>query len=92
MFADAAWPDESPLGRRVTLPFSEELFTVVGVVDGTRADLITDDPGPQIYTHLGQYYRRTVHLAAFAPGAGPDFPTTLRQGLLFHGVVQAMIQ
>jgi predicted permease len=82
IFADAAWPAESGLGRQVTLPFSEEPFTVIGIVDGTRADLITDEPGPQVYTHLSQYYRRVVHLAAKAPGAGPSFAPTLRQGLL----------
>jgi putative ABC transport system permease protein len=50
------WPDESPLGKRLTLGEAEEnaWLTVVGVVGDVKQQSLTSETRPQIYASHGQ--------------------------------------
>jgi predicted permease len=66
-FADRAWPGESALGRRVLWEASGDTWlTIVGVVEDTQNQLLTDAPKPFLYRPLPQYYRSDGHLVVRA--------------------------
>jgi predicted permease len=74
--ADLVWPDRSPIGRRIRFgEESAELRTVVGVVEDTPNQMVTDQPSPMVYLPLDQRYEAGVHLlvrgTSDAPLAGP---------------------
>ena len=66
------WPDQDPIGQRVTGPTGRPLWEVVGVVEDTR----TSDLGsvPDLY--------------AYAPYAQTPFPITTRPTFVVHGDVE----
>ena len=76
--ARAAWPDQSPLGRRFRIPFGNlPWITIVGVVGHVRHEGMTDDPRPQVYWHhvqrpqdrIALVVRTTLEPAAIARAA-----------------------
>ncbi len=74
--AERVWPDGDPIGHRVRFGGeSAELRTVVGVVEDTPNQVVTDRPDPMIYLPLEQRYESSVTLvvrgATDASLAGP---------------------
>ena len=62
-FAERAWPGEPALGRRILWGTSGDTWlTIVGVVEDTQNQLLTDAPKPFLYRPLAQYYRPDGHL------------------------------
>jgi predicted permease len=56
--AEALWPGEDPLGKRINLRPSEQTWlTVVGVVDDVRQQTLTADKGRAVYQSYGQVTR-----------------------------------
>lgn len=73
---ERVWPGVDPVGRRVRFGSeSAPLRTVVGVVEDTPNQVVTDDPGPMVYLPLEQRYEANVSLLVRGPGdaslAGP---------------------
>lgn len=63
-FADQVFPDQDVLGRRIRFGRrSADLSTIVGVVEDTKNQLITDTPRPFVYVPLTQSYTPRVHVA-----------------------------
>jgi ABC-type antimicrobial peptide transport system permease subunit len=83
-FADAVWPGEAALGNAVRVFGStQELRTVVGVVEDVPNQMITDAPDPFVYVPLAQAYRPSTSVVARAvPGAGPRMGAALREAIL----------
>lgn len=80
--AREAWPNERAVGRTVLFGLDPESYTVVGVVEDTRADGITDPNTPQIFAALAQRYDPDVHLAIRrAPGV-EGFNSVLQREIL----------
>jgi hypothetical protein len=48
------WPDGSALGRRVKPAWWNRWVTVVGVVGDVRERVLSEEPGPEVYTLYGQ--------------------------------------
>ena len=49
------WPNENPIGRRLTLTFTPTIVRqIVGVVADVRGDALNQDPQDMIYTPLSQ--------------------------------------
>jgi predicted permease len=62
-FAEEVWPGESALGRRVLWERGgDSWLTIVGVVEDTQNQLLTDAPKPFLYRPLEQNYRPDGHL------------------------------
>lgn len=61
------WPDESPLGRRLT--FKGQAVEVVGVVRDIKGRNLFEAPGPMLYLPLMQYYEPSavLHLRGRVP-------------------------
>jgi predicted permease len=58
--ARTLWPDENPLGKRITLeedPKPQDWLTVVGVVDDVNQQSLTEKPHPAIYQPYQQVRR-----------------------------------
>ena len=57
--ADRTWPDEDPLGQRITWgdPSTEEVdwYTIVGIVADTNLEGLDAEPVPETYLHYSQY-------------------------------------
>lgn len=69
-FAEAGWPDGRAVGRTISFGLDPATYTVVGVVEDTKADGITDRRAPQVFTALAQSWVGDLHLAVRrAPGA-----------------------
>ena len=74
-FAQRAWPGRSPLGRRVLWGTRGDTWmTVVGVVEDTQNQFLTDDPEPFLYRPLAQSYRADGYLVVRS-SAGPQAVT-----------------
>jgi macrolide transport system ATP-binding/permease protein len=54
------WPNEDPLGRRLT--FKGQTLEVVGVVRDIKGRNLFEPPGPMLYLSITQYYEPTVVL------------------------------
>ena len=81
-FAQRAWPGESALGRRALWGTSGDTWlTVVGVVEDTQNQLLTDTPKPFLYRPLAQYYRPEGHLVVRAPVDPAQVVQGVHQGL-----------
>jgi putative ABC transport system permease protein len=48
-FARRAWPDEDPIGQRITTPQTSGPITVIGVVGDTKHYTATEPASPQLY-------------------------------------------
>jgi putative ABC transport system permease protein len=48
-FARTIWPNEDPIGKRMTLPHTHEPMTVIGVVGDVKHRTLTEPAQPQIY-------------------------------------------
>ncbi|HEX7180315.1 MAG TPA: ABC transporter permease [Thermoanaerobaculia bacterium] len=59
-FAKKFWPNENPVGKRVT-SFGDEL-QVVGVVQDGKYFSLGEDPTPYLYVPLERYYRGNLTL------------------------------
>jgi predicted permease len=83
-FVDAVWPGEAALGKAVrAFGSTQELRTVVGVVEDVPNQMITDAPDPFVYVPLAQAYRPSTSVVARAvPGAGPGMGAALREAIL----------
>jgi predicted permease len=56
-FAQAAWPDQDALGRRLRWGSADgEWLTVVGVVDDVKNQMLSEAPEPMIYLPIAQQY------------------------------------
>lgn len=76
------WPDRDALGERLLLQAPREGdapldFEVVGVVAGTRHDLIDREPMPHVYLPFGSNYRGNMFLHVRSRGTGAALATTL---------------
>ena len=58
--AQALWPDQSPIGRRVSM--RGQLLEIVGVVRDIKGRNLLDPPGPILYIPLWQSYQPNVIL------------------------------
>jgi putative ABC transport system permease protein len=56
------YPDESPLGKRLTIFGEQEPIEIIGVVKAIRAGFITNDPEPTVYVSLRQRMTPNVSL------------------------------
>ena len=77
-FADAVWPGEDPIGKRLTGGGMDEYYeqdrwaTVIGVVGNVRQRAVTDDPELTYYFPLGQRLERTRSMSVvLTASAGP---------------------
>ncbi len=63
-FADAAWPGQDPIGKRVrpTASNSNEWTTVIGVVADVKHKTVMDQPQPTIYLPVTQNYTSSLTL------------------------------
>ena len=63
------WPNESPLGRRVT--FKGEAIEIIGVVRDVKGRNLFEPPGPMLYLPLVQNYQpaTVLHLRTAVPPA-----------------------
>jgi predicted permease len=59
-FAERVWQGESPVGR--TISFWDEGITIVGVVEDTKNQLLTDAPKPFLYLPLAQRFTAELNL------------------------------
>ncbi|MEQ9398026.1 MAG: ADOP family duplicated permease [Longimicrobiales bacterium] len=82
VLAERAWPGQTPLGRTVEFGLERRRYEVVGVVENTRADMITDRPSPHVFTLLDQDFERDLYLAVRGRDGSADFVARLRQELL----------
>ncbi|MGW8264945.1 MAG: ABC transporter permease [Longimicrobiales bacterium] len=81
-FAERAWPGEPVLGRRVLWDLSGDTWlTIVGVVEDTQNQLLTDAPKPFLYRPLAQYYRPSGHLLVRARVDQAQVVRGVHQGL-----------
>lgn len=68
-FADRVWPDQDPLGRRISLEGTEGPFLeVVGVVRTIKYVFIGEDPRPFLYLPFEQNYDPDVNLLVRTEG------------------------
>ncbi|MEQ8331038.1 MAG: ABC transporter permease [Longimicrobiales bacterium] len=84
-FVQRVWPEGSPLGRRlqVSMPgIAEEWRTVVGVVEDTHNQMLTDAPGPFVYVPLWQGYRADTKVVVRAVGGLAAVAPLLRRTIL----------
>ena len=82
IFAEAAWPNEDPIGRVVEMGLESAEYTVIGVVANTRTDLVTDNFAPQVYTMLAQDYAPGVAIAVRERLPSADFVSHMRREIL----------
>jgi predicted permease len=81
-FADRAWPGESALGRRVLWNTRNETWlTVVGVVEDTHNQVLTERPKPFLYRPLAQRYRAAGHLVIRSNAELATVTQSIREGL-----------
>jgi predicted permease len=71
------WPDESPLGKRLT--FKGRAIEVVGVVRDIKGRSLVDSPGPMFYIPLSQDYHPAMVLQLRTALPPEQFVATLRR-------------
>jgi predicted permease len=84
-FAERVWSGEEALGRRlrVSMPgIREEWRTVVGVVEDTKNQLLTETPEPFVYVPLWQAYRTHNIVVVHADGGMAAVAPMLRGTIL----------
>lgn len=60
-WVDQVWPGEPVVGRRIQF-WGDESVTIVGVVEDTKNQMVTDELKPMMYTPLGQEYNDGVEV------------------------------
>jgi predicted permease len=83
--ADRVWPGASALGRRIRVPTSdtdEAWYTVVGVVEDVKNQIITETPEPFLYLPLAQAYRPSVYVVVKSAGGMARVAPLLRRTVL----------
>jgi predicted permease len=83
--ADAAWPGENPVGRRIkfgSADGSEPWLTVVGLVGNAREEWLSTEPEPIVYRPLRQAFSPFVQIVARAEGELAAVAPALRQAVL----------
>ncbi len=81
----SVWPEGSPLGRRLRVGLAgirEEWWTVVGVVEDVKNQMLTDTPGPFVYLPLWQVYRPDTKVVVRAAGEMSAVGPALRRAIL----------
>ncbi len=81
--------DLDPIGQAVQFANDKASdkghYTIVGVVNGVRHDLVDRTPVPHVYLPIGQHYRGNVHMHVRLAGSGQAVETamlgTLRQAI-----------
>lgn len=84
--ADRWWPDENPVGQRITFgdPRDEEedeWMTVVGVVGDVRADELSSEPEPTFYLPMYQSPMEFVTLVVRSAGEPAAVSAGLREAV-----------
>lgn len=82
-FAERFWPDESPLGQRITLGGGDdpEWRTIVGVVRHAKHYGLGVDGREQLYLPHAQFSQRTMYLAVHSAGEPGGLLGELRREL-----------
>jgi len=81
---DRVWPDTEALGRSFSYDGADgDRYTVVGVVEDVKNQVVTESPKPFVYTLLSQGYRGDVNLLVRTAGiAAGSIGQTLRAAVL----------
>lgn len=80
------WPDESPLGKQISLDKDAEgkpvWRRIVGVVQGVRHDGLEFEPEPQMYAPFAQFSMPTVTIVLHTKGQPLSLVEDLRREVL----------
>jgi predicted permease len=68
--AQIMWPNQSPLGKRLT--FRGQSLEVIGVVRDIKGRNLLEPAGPMLYLPIGQYYEPAVVLHVRADTSMPE--------------------
>ncbi len=77
-FAARAWPGQDPIGRRVSLKPTNDVFEVVGVAADAKVNTLGEEPSPYLYTALLQAYSPSVVLLVRTAGDPAPLAGALR--------------
>ena len=75
------WPNEDPLGKRFTFFGSADLHEVVGVAGNSVIGQIGEDPLPQVYLPVPQYYQAAATLQIRTTGNPTAVLGTVRRAV-----------
>jgi putative ABC transport system permease protein len=79
-FADQNWPNENPLGRRISFEEADGPFLeVVGVVKTVKYDTIGEAPTPTVYRPLPHMFSNSIMLLARTSGEPMHMAPAVRQ-------------
>jgi len=67
-FAEAAWPDRDPIGRRIRFSDDDDWMTVAGLVQNLHLAQVDDPPRGTVLVPLAQYPSRTATIAVRTSG------------------------
>ena len=81
LFADATWPHESPIGKRIKLG-DDDWRTVVGVVGDARQYRLNEDPMLQAYIPHAQRPQIFTSVVVRTSGNPLDLVKTVREAIL----------
>ena len=82
-FAEQAWPGEAALGRSFVFGGrGGRSHSVVGVVEDTKNQTVSDEPTPFVYASMQQRYDASGVLTVRRPGPLPDVAPMLRAAIL----------
>jgi putative ABC transport system permease protein len=63
--AELHWPGEDPIGKRLTMPWGEDLKgEIVGIVGDIKLRSLTEDPQPTMYWHMPQFQMNFMTVVA----------------------------
>jgi predicted lysophospholipase L1 biosynthesis ABC-type transport system permease subunit len=81
--AERAWPDGMALGRRIRFyDGTETAYTVVGVVEDVKNQLLVQPDEPMAYRAYAQWYAPEVTLVARTTPGATGVPAALRRAIL----------
>mgnify|MGYP003934175741 CR=1 FL=1 len=75
------WPEESPLGKDVTVASTDQTFQVVGVVGDVKVERLGDSPEPTFYFSLAQNPSAETYLVARGTGPNVELISSLRRAV-----------
>ncbi|HSG40250.1 MAG TPA: ADOP family duplicated permease, partial [Thermoanaerobaculia bacterium] len=82
--AEEGWPGQNPVGRRLRLKPTDDVFEVVGVAADIKYNTLGEDPKSYLYMPIQQTYSPAVTLHVRTSGAPADLAGDVR------GVVREM--